>query len=116
MVETIYVAVYIDDVLVFSLSPVEKNYSITDLETLAVVWAIQHFRAYLYGHKVTVVTDHLAVKSILGAPGNNGKHARWWLKVFQSGVKDVQIVYIDRGERRYKPMHFLETQHPLFKF
>ena len=23
----------------------------------------------------------------------NGKHARWWLKVFQSGIKDVQIVY-----------------------
>ena len=76
-----------------SLSPTERNYSVTDLETLAVVWAMQHFRAYLYGHKVTVVTDHSAVKTVLGAPCSSGKHARWWLKVFGSGVKDVQIVY-----------------------
>ena len=72
-----------------SLSPTERNYSVTDLETLAVVWAMQHFRAYLYDHKVTVVTDHSAVKTVLGAPCSSGKHARWWLKVFGSGVKDV---------------------------
>ena len=41
-----------------SLSSPEKNYSISELETLAVVWTIQHYRAYLYGHEVTVVTDH----------------------------------------------------------
>lgn len=76
-----------------SLSLAERNYSVTDLETLAVVWAMQHFRAYLYGHKVTVITDHSAVKSVLEAPGRSGKHAHWWLKVFGSGVKDVQITY-----------------------
>ena len=76
-----------------SLSSVERNYSVTNLETLAVVWAMQHFRAYLYGHEVTVVTDHSAVKAVLGAPSLSGKHARWWLKVFGSGVKDVHIVY-----------------------
>ena len=26
-----------------SLSPTERNYSVTDLKTLAVVWAMQHF-------------------------------------------------------------------------
>ena len=76
-----------------SLSPAERNYSVTDLETLAVVWDMHHFRAYLYGHKVTVVTDLSAVKAVLGALNSSGKHARWWLKVFSSGVKDVQIVY-----------------------
>ena len=39
-----------------ALSPAEKNYSITDLETLAVAWALAHFRIYLYGQKVTVYT------------------------------------------------------------
>jgi hypothetical protein len=59
-----------------SLSPAEKNYSITELETLAVVLAVQHFHAYLYGHNVVVVTDHLTVNSNLGAPSNNGKFPR----------------------------------------
>ena len=76
-----------------SLSSPEKNYSITELETLAVVWAIQHYRAYLYGHEVMVITDHSAVKAILETPSPSGKHARWWLKVFGSGVKHVEIKY-----------------------
>ena len=45
------------------------NYAITNLETLAVVWVITHFRYYLNGHKVMVITDHAAVKAVLGAPG-----------------------------------------------
>ena len=76
-----------------ALSPPEKNYGVTELETLAVVWAVQHFNAYLYGHEVTVFTDHSAVKAILQAPNLSGKHARWWLRVFGSGVKKIDIVY-----------------------
>ena len=48
-----------------ALSPPEKNYSVTELETLAVVWAMKHFLAYLYGHNVQVVTDHSAVKALV---------------------------------------------------
>lgn len=76
-----------------ALSSPEKNYCISELETLAVVWAIQHFHAYLYGHEVTVLTDHAAVRAILETPTPSGKHARWWLKVFASGVGKVHITY-----------------------
>jgi len=76
-----------------ALSPQEKKYAITELETLAVVWAVQHFHAYLYGHEVTVHTDHSAVKAVLETPSPSGKHARWWTKVFGSGVKKLDIVY-----------------------
>ena len=48
-----------------ALSQAERNYSITDLETLAVVWGISHFCTYLYGQKVTIYTDHVAVKAVL---------------------------------------------------
>ena len=60
-----------------ALSEPEKRYGITEMKTLAVVWAMSHFRHYLYGHSVTVFTDHSAVKAVLSNPGGNGKHARW---------------------------------------
>ena len=76
-----------------SLNRSEKNYSITELETLAVVWAITHFRSHLYGNTVKVLTDHSAVKSVLETPNPTGKYARWWTKVFGSGVKSVSTAY-----------------------
>ena len=57
------------------------------------MWAFSHFRAYLYGHKVTVYTDHSAVKAILGTPNLSGKHARWWTKVYSNGVNSLQIIH-----------------------
>ena len=76
-----------------SLTPAEANYSITELETLAVAWTITYFHAYLYGHCVTVYTDHTAVKAVLETPNPSGKHARWWSCVYGKGVKEVKIVY-----------------------
>ena len=76
-----------------SVSTTEANYAITDLETLAIVWAVTHFRYYLYEHNVTVITDHTAVKATLGAPNLTGKHARWWSKVYGSGIKQINIIH-----------------------
>ena len=76
-----------------ALSNVEKRYGITDLETLAVVWAISHFHHYLYGNSVTVHTDHTAIKAVLESPHPTGKHARWWTRVYGRGVKEVRILY-----------------------
>ena len=67
--------------------------SLHDLETLAVVWAISHFHYYLYGHCVTVYTDHSAVKAVLETASPSGRHAHWWTRVFGRGVKEVTIVY-----------------------
>ena len=39
-----------------ALNKADKNYGITELETLAVVWAISHIHSYLYGNRVTVLT------------------------------------------------------------
>ena len=64
-----------------SLDPHEKNYGVTELETLAIVWAIRHFRAYLLGHRTTVFTDHTACMSLLNHPRPLGKLARWALTV-----------------------------------
>ena len=76
-----------------ALSPQEVRYGITELETLAVVWAMSHYKSYLYGNSVTVFTDHSAIKAILQTPNPTGKHARWWTKVFGSGIAKVNIVH-----------------------
>jgi len=57
------------------LSPALKNYGVTELEALTVVWAISHFHHHGYGNSVTEFTDHAAVKAILEAPNPTGKHA-----------------------------------------
>ena len=44
------------------------NYGATELEVLGVVWAVKHFRSYLYGHRCDVYSDHEALKSLLNTP------------------------------------------------
>ena len=87
----------------------ERHYAITELETLAVAWAISHFRAYLYGNTVVVYTDHSAVKAILETPSANGKHARWWRKVYKSGISSVHVKY--RPGRQNKNADCLSRIH-----
>ena len=75
-----------------ALNTTEKNYGVTELETLA-VWEITHFHSYLYGGDVTIITDHSAVKPVLEAPNPTGKHARWWTRVYGRGIKSLAIGY-----------------------
>lgn len=76
-----------------ALNEAERKYGITELETLAVVWGISHFHHFLYGHSVTVYTDHTAVKAVLEAENPTAKHARWWTRVYGRGVKSIEIRY-----------------------
>jgi len=73
-----------------TLSKHEQRYGITELETLAVVWRLRHFRAYLYGHRVTIITDHAPVKALLNTKHPSGKLARLAESVAEL---DVEILY-----------------------
>ena len=44
------------------LNSAEKNYTTTEKELLAVVYAFGKFRSYLIGSKVVVHTDHSALR------------------------------------------------------
>ena len=68
----------------------KKNYRITELEGLGVVWAVRNFRPYLYGHQCTVYTNHEALKSLLNTPQPSGKLARWGMALQEL---DLTIVH-----------------------
>lgn len=76
-----------------ALSPAEHNYGITELETLAVVWAVSHFHHFLYGSKVTIYKDHTAVKAVLESPNPTAKHVRWWTRVYGRSVRKIKLCY-----------------------
>lgn len=44
-----------------TVQPAEKNYSITELELLGIVYACQQFRIYILDFPVKVYTDHQVI-------------------------------------------------------
>ena len=55
----------------------ESKYSTNELELLGVVWAVEHYKNYLYGSEFEVITDHKALLSAL-SPNHANKtyHSR----------------------------------------
>ncbi|CAB4421455.1 unnamed protein product [Rhizophagus irregularis] len=60
-----------------TLNKHERNYSVTELECLAVIWAVKHFHHYLHGQRFTVVTDHAALRYLMNMSNPVGKLGRW---------------------------------------
>ncbi|EXX71174.1 gag-pol fusion protein [Rhizophagus irregularis DAOM 197198w] len=59
----------------------ESNYSATELECLAVIWAVKHFHAYIYGQRFKLVTDHAALCHLFNTATPIGRLARWVMKL-----------------------------------
>ncbi|KAG1239029.1 hypothetical protein G6F35_000323 [Rhizopus arrhizus] len=64
-----------------TLTDPEQNYSTTEKECLAIVWALNYFYPYLFGAQFTIYTDHAALKSILSTKMPRGRIARWILTI-----------------------------------
>lgn len=59
----------------------ELNYSATERECQAALWAVKLFQPYLYGRRFELHTDHMALKWLLTCKDLMGKLARWSLKL-----------------------------------
>ena len=63
------------------LLPRERCYSASELEGLAVVAAVHHFQPYLISHPFIIETDHRALVFLRSAQHQNGRLARWAMKL-----------------------------------
>lgn len=63
-----------------TLSNTEENYSTTEKEALAIMWAVEKYRPYLFGNKFVLVTDHKPVTFIKSSV-KNSKILRWRLEL-----------------------------------
>ena len=66
-----------------TLSDVERRYSQTEREALALVWACEKLHMFLYGGKFTLITDHEALLCIHGNSRKNppARILRWAIRL-----------------------------------
>ncbi|XP_061357214.1 uncharacterized protein LOC133301576 [Gastrolobium bilobum] len=73
-----------------TLTPAQANYTVTEKEMLAVVFACDKFRSYLICSKFTVFTDHSAIKQLFAKKDAKPRLIRWvlLLQEFDLEIKD----------------------------
>jgi len=74
-----------------SLKDGEKKWSTNDLKCLAVGWAVEKLRPYLYGRKITVKTDNMVAQTLLKRKKLTNKQARWTDVLLEHD--DIRIVH-----------------------
>uniref|UniRef100_A0A2N9I6A0 RNA-directed DNA polymerase n=1 Tax=Fagus sylvatica TaxID=28930 RepID=A0A2N9I6A0_FAGSY len=86
-----------------TLDSAQINYSTTEKELLAVVFALDKFRAYLVGSPIVVFTDHAALKYLLTKKDAKARLIRWILllqefnlSIKEEGVENVVADHLSR--------------------
>lgn len=83
----------------------EAKYHSYDLETLALVEAVEHFRVYLYGRHFTAYTDCNSLRATALKKTLHPRVARWWIKLqdydfsieYRPGRKMAHVDYLSRN-------------------
>jgi hypothetical protein len=73
-----------------TLDMAQANYTTTEKELLAIVYAFDKFRPYLVGNKCIVYTDHAAIRYLLSKKDETPRPIRWilLLQEFDIEIKD----------------------------
>nr|GEU83252.1 reverse transcriptase domain-containing protein [Tanacetum cinerariifolium] len=93
-----------------TMTDAESNYTTTEKEMLAVVYAFEKFRSYLIMNKSIVHTDHFALKYLFAKKDANAKLLRWVLllqefdfKVLDTkGAENLAADHLSRLENPYE--------------
>ena len=87
-----------------TLNEAQRNYTTTEKEVLAVVYALDKFRAYLVGSDIIIFTYHSALKYLLIKQNSKARLIRWvlLLQEFNLQIRDkkgVENVVVDHLSR-----------------
>eukprot|EP00253_Pinus_taeda_P015881 PITA_15881 len=85
-----------------NMTPAELNYTVTEKEFLAVVYAINKFRHYITGYSTFVHTNHSAIKYLMNKSVTNDRVTRWLLL-----LQEFDITIVDRPGKENVVADFL---------
>ena len=76
------------------MNEAQRNYTTTEKELLAIVFALNKFRAYLVGSFIVVFTDHSVLKYLLTKQDAKARLIRWILLIqeFNLQIRDKKGV------------------------
>ncbi|GKE56703.1 reverse transcriptase domain-containing protein [Tanacetum coccineum] len=91
-----------------TMTEAESNYTTTEKEMLAVVYAFEKFRSYLIMNKSVVYTDHSALKYLFNKKDAKARLLRWvlLLQEFDFSVIDT------KGAENYAADHLSRLENP----
>ncbi|RVW73645.1 Retrovirus-related Pol polyprotein from transposon 17.6 [Vitis vinifera] len=94
-----------------TLNEAQRNYTTTEKELLAVVFALDKFRAYLVGSSIVVFTDHSALKYLLTKQDAKARLIRWilLLQEFNLQIRDKKGVENVSSSMVFSHCKFLVT-------
>ncbi|UYV82178.1 hypothetical protein LAZ67_21001276 [Cordylochernes scorpioides] len=76
----------------------ERNYTISELECLAIVESVEKFRVYLMGRKFTIFSDHHALQWLKTIKNPSGRLFRWSLRL---SCYEYEVRYI-KGSQQHE--------------
>nr|GEX06060.1 reverse transcriptase domain-containing protein [Tanacetum cinerariifolium] len=86
----------------------ETNYTTTEKEMLAVVYAFEKFRSYLIMNKSIVYTDHSALKYLFAKKDTKVRLLRWILLLQEFDFKVIDT----KGAENYDADHLSRLENP----
>ena len=88
----------------------ESHYTITELECLAVVWAVKNFRAYLHGTTFQIVTDHVALNWLMTLKDPATRLVRWavYLQSYDFTILHRQVRIHNNADALSRPVLAIE--------
>ena len=75
-----------------TLNEAQRNYTTTEKELLAVVYALDKFRSYLLGAEIIIFTNHSALKYLLTKQNAKARLIRWILLLQELNLQIRDII------------------------